>query len=169
MRRAIVFSLLALRAAAARGAGARLRGRLLSRPQRQPDRRLQPGRRLRHLHAHPGAAPRQAHPRQPHHRGAEHAGRGLAASSPTSLQRRAEGRLDNRHLRPRHGDGAADRRRQRRSSTRPSCLARQRHQRDQRLRHLAPAPVKTWHDISPSPSPSAAKARAPIPTSTRCC
>ena len=49
-------------------------------------------------------------------------------------------------------------------------LARQRHQRDQRLRHLAHrAGEDLERSSSPSPSPSAARARAPIPTSTRCC
>ena len=50
-------------------------------------------------------------------------------------------------------------------------LARQRHQRGQRVRHLARRRrSKTWADmLAQAVHASAAKAPAPIPTSTRCC
>ena len=59
------------------------------------------------------------------------------SSGQLSLQCRAEGRLDHRHIQPRHGDGAADRRSQRAIRLDEVHLARQRHKRDQRVRHLA--------------------------------
>ena len=137
LRRAIVFACFAVLFAPPQPARAQAGRRVLSRQDRHADRRLQRRRRLRHLCAHPRPPHRQAHPGQSDHRGAEHAGRRLA---------RAANYLYN--VAPK--DGSAIGMFSRGMAMEPLIgasadairrdqipLARQRHQRGQRVRHLA--------------------------------